>query len=406
MISAEEKRERGFADDEELVMPLPVDDDESDDECVSPRPGDADEPASGGAQMEALLERVVDGDTTAAPRLFDADMWRELAVGTGLHVCEGSAAAAATSTNDATRLRRSLDERGYLQSEPLAGSSDELDALRRLKLMLDELRVRGFAPAWIYVFDEAWEVLERCWRLLAEVLAPGEPPDAIVLEPSFFAYALVRPAEAAALEDAADAREVVRHTYVGGNFGLPHRDHSSADCFDGVSGAPTMVSLWCPLTPVTADNGCMHVVPKEFDPLLTQPDHPLHLLPFDQHSRRANFELSAAVALAPCEPSCAVAWHGSSIHWGGRCSRYAAAEPRASLTATLRRRDAPRTQLQRLQRLPELSLSTSPSLFSTSLPLPLADRVRYVAANILLYKYWYGLAQGVIPPQLVGAAAE
>lgn len=397
MISAEEKRERGFADDEELVMPLPVDEDDSDDESV--RPTEADEPVGPAAQMEALLERVVDGDKTAAPRLFDPSMWRELAAGTGLHVCEGGgevAAAAASDAKEASRLRRSLDERGYLQSEALASSSDEVDAMRRLKLMIDELRVRGFAPAWIYMFDEAWEVLERCWRLLAEVLAPGEPPDAIVLEPSFFAYALVRPAEAAALEDAADAREVVRHTYVGGNFGLPHRDHSSADCFDDASGAPTMVSLWCPLTPVTADNGCMHVVPKEFDPLLAQPTHPLHLLPYDQHSHRANFELSAAVALAPCEPSCAVAWHGSSIHWGGRCSRYAAAEPRASLTATLRRRDAPRTQLQRLQRLTELSLSAS-------LPLPLADRVRYVAANVLLYKFWYSLSQGVLPEDCVGS---
>ena len=140
----------------------------------------------------------------------------------------------------------------------------------------------------------------------------------------------------------------------------------------------------------------MHVVPKEFDPLLAQPDHPLHLLPFDQHSRRANFDLSAAVALAPCEASCAVAWHGSSIHWGGKCSRFAAAEPRASLTATLRRRDAQRTELQKMQRLPELSLSTS-------LQLPLAERVRYVAANLLLYRYWYGLAHGVVPPGVVAA---
>jgi len=185
-----------------------------------------------------------------------------------------------------------------------------------------------------------------------------------------------------------------RFSYPGGNFGLPHRDHSSRECFQGET--PTMLSIWCPLTPVVADNGCMHIVPREFDELLHLPDHPLHLLPYDQHSRRCNFELASAVSLAPCEAGCVLGWFGSTIHWGGACSKYTLADPRASLTGSLRLKSAATTELQRLQRLPELSLS--------QLPLAFEARVRYAAGNVLLYQWWYGLDKGILPDELLAGA--
>ena len=79
--------------------------------------------------------------------------------------------------------------------------------------MLARLRARGFAPAFIYIFDEvrvrvivmvvrvrvpnpdpnpnpnpnqAWALIEAAWALLAEVLAPGAGPEALVLEPRFY----------------------------------------------------------------------------------------------------------------------------------------------------------------------------------------------------------------------------
>ena len=118
-----------------------------------------------------------------------------------------------------------------------------------------------------------------------------------------------------------------------------------------------------------------------------------HLLPFDQHSGTCNFPLGGAVALAPCAPGAALAWHGSSVHWGGACSSHAEAEPRASLTAVLRLRSAPRTQLQSAQELPELEAS--------ALPLSLGARVRYVASALLVYSYWYSLGHGVLPPDML-----
>jgi ectoine hydroxylase-related dioxygenase (phytanoyl-CoA dioxygenase family) len=162
---------------------------------------------------------------------------------------------------------------------------------------------------------------------------------------------------------------------------------------DAHSGAmPRLLSLWVPLTEVTCDNGCMFVVPREADELLHQPHHPRHLTPFDQHSRRCPFDMSTAVARAPVAAGTALAWLGSSIHWGGVCSRYADAEPRASLTAAVRLRDAAHTQLQGQQEgsLPEVTLE--------ALPLPLHERVRYACGSVLLYAWWYGLGRGVILP--------
>jgi hypothetical protein len=46
--------------------------------------------------------------------------------------------------------------------------------------------------------------------------------------------------------------------------GLPHRDYTYAETADA-EGAPRLLSVWIPLNDITLDNGCMYVVPKEFD---------------------------------------------------------------------------------------------------------------------------------------------
>ncbi len=431
------------AEEEEFAVPLPVlSDSDSEDgaqdaaeDCVS---------GAAGAATEALLTALSHGDESVAPRVFDAQFWRDLGAEAGLHVLErsgggaaddasavsaGSGPVPAGSGRDSESLARALRQRGYLASHALGEASapshpiaqrpaahtprgpraQDHPALPALRRGLRLLKVRGVAPAFIYVYDEAWEVLGACWDLLAPVIGQlnggkGEAESDVVLEPSFFAYALARPEEAEAEAAAAAGREIVRHSYVGGNFGLPHRDHSSRDCFAAAdersgaeSAAPTMVSVWASLTPVLPDSGCIHVVPAEFDPLLHEPDHPLHLRPFDQHSRRANFDLAAAVSLAPLPAGAALAWCGSLIHWGGVCSRYTDAEPRMCLTATLRLRSARRTELQALNALPELTRG--------ALPLPLRERVRYAAANLLLYRWWYSLARGVLPPEIIAGSS-
>lgn len=386
-------------DEHEVAIPLPFmgssDDEASDDHDKGMQEGSE---ASGlkALRVEEVLRSIIEGRKLASAQpLLTLSYWRKLANEEGLHVLElqpdhlADEAAAQHESQDA--LRTSLEQRGYLQAGTVFPGAD-VEVLSRLSRGLQMLKRHSIAPTFIYMFDEAWLVLERCWRTLAETLCPGEAAD-VVLEPSFFAHSLSRPEDPLAT-DAGQSREVARHTTLGGNFGLPHRDHSSSDCFDA-EGRPVMLSVWCPLTPVSADNGCMHVLPQEFDTLLHRPDHPHHLMPFDQATGRCRFPLGGTVALAPCAAGSVLAWYGSLVHWGGTCSRYSTEEPRASLTCTVRARSAQPTQLQELQmgELPQLTLE--------KLPLPLEARVRYACANVLLFKWWYGLTHGVLPSEML-----
>jgi len=72
--------------------------------------------------------------------------------------------------------------------------------------------------------------------LMAAVLSV--PPEGLVLEPSMFAHALSRPQKPSTADE--EHTSLARYSYVGGNFGIPHRDHSSTDCFGehALSGLP------------------------------------------------------------------------------------------------------------------------------------------------------------------------
>ena len=452
-MEAEERRRAGFDEEDEVVMPLPVYSSSDDDDGVDTfQPADVHAtngangaPESARERMQRLLEQMADGCCATAPTLLEVSFWRNLGAEEGLHVCadplheDGAADATLAdpsiqqadtlqadtlqahllqadtlqadalqadtlqaeaphtlSDSDDRSLRCSLEQRGYFVSGPALHPAAASDG--RLARMTQRLREQGFAPAFIFMYDEAWEVLQQSWLLSATLL--GAPASELVLEASFHAHALRSGAERAAAADAeaADGEagvELKRYAEVGGQFGLPHRDHSTRECLDA-EGRATMLSIWCPLTDVAADNGCMHVLPKSADALFRSPEHPHHLSPYEQRSRRLHFELAATVALAPCAAGSTLGWHGSLVHWGGQCADHAKLPPRVSLTATLRLRESECTALQTAQRLPPLELE--------QLPLSLEMRIRYVAANLLLYKWWFPLGRGVVPEEMINGA--
>jgi hypothetical protein len=201
--------------DDDIVVPLPVD--SSDDEGTPPEHVSAvnNEACSGAAALlveEALLG-MVSGDTSIAPALFDLDFWRRFGEIDGLHVLEpdGGHISRRVDVSEAHTLRTSLDQRGYLCSAPVFHEADK-EILARLKRALRRLKERGLAPTFIYVFDEAWSVIERGWRLLAATLRAREieggedvAEEEVVLEPSFFAHSLVHAVDTSASNGAARA---------------------------------------------------------------------------------------------------------------------------------------------------------------------------------------------------------
>lgn len=301
-MEADERLCAGFREYEELVMPLPVDSSDEEDEPGPSEPAarEPNEPESTRGRMQRILEQIAEGCSATAPALLDLSFWRKLASEEGLHVCvdrpqplDEGCAAGEPEPVEAAALRRSLELRGYFVSSAAARPTAASDG--RLARMTQRLRRHGFAPAFIYIFDEAWELLEHSWALAAAVLAPGEPAAALVLEPSFHAHALVSSAEQAAAQAAADAgsAELPRYSAVGGQFGLPHRDHSTRECFDS-EGRATMLSLWCPLTKVAADNGCMHV--RTADPNQARSIHSSHFPPYLVTSNQPPINLLSRVA--------------------------------------------------------------------------------------------------------------
>jgi hypothetical protein len=87
-----------------------------------------------------------------------------------------------------------------------------------------------------------------------------------------------------------------------------------------------------------------------------------------------------------CAAGGACAWSPSLVHWGGACAADAAEEPRASIAATLRRADAPRSEfgsgaLRGAAGPPPLERAALDAL-------PLRKRLAYVAKGLLAYSHW------------------
>ena len=191
--------------------------------------------------------------------------------------------------------------------------------------------------------------------------------------------------------DVSDAAEEKRCERVGQNFGLPHRDFS----FDEAhfpDGAPRVCNVWMPLTDATVDNGCLWVVPREFDPMYDQPAHYDHARPatpaFEKGVTKLRFPIAAARPL-PCAAGSAIAWH-NVIHWGGACGKRATV-PRIAVAATFKVRGSRATHLTADGKLSGLLEPLRGGESAGALLLPLESRAQLIARALLIYEDWYDL---------------
>lgn len=193
---------------------------------------------------------------------------------------------------------------------------------------------------------------------------------------------------------------------------MPHRDHNHAES-NAEDGSPQILSIWIPLNDVDTQNGCMYVVPKEFDEHFDKPEDDSHLKAAmwkDNGRTELRFDLACGRPL-PAKAGSTLGWHGNLIHWGSkyfsssfsthtlsvvtflmrdllhRCGSKSL-DPRVSVTCTFRLKKGRPTHLQgEMDALSERDLDS----------LTLEQRLRYIAKSLLLYHWWYPLPDHAVP---------
>lgn len=156
-------------------------------------------------------------------------------------------------------LRSKLDSSGFLMSDEVVGFVSE--RVEKIMKGMVALRDAGLPTFCVWMYDEPWEVMRVMWRR-AEAIMGGD----CVLEPTVAAYHLNH-----------KAASTDGNRYVGTNFALPHRDYTYGDTYDA-EGKPQLLTVWVPVAEVTVDNGCMYVVPREFDANFERDDMQQHML--------------------------------------------------------------------------------------------------------------------------------
>lgn len=158
---------------------------------------------------------------------------------------------------------------------------------------------------------------------LSTLLSAGHPPHRVLVDPAAHPalWTVIGAAAALVSPILGDAPRLLPNLWVhwidGGRWGRRggwprHRDQSARTVF----GPPDMpilasLSLWIPLTPATADNGAMRVLPLGCD---------------------------RTVRVLPAMPGDLLGWRQDVEHWGGRFDPVRAHGPRAALAVEMQSR--------------------------------------------------------------------
>lgn len=189
---------------------------------------------------------------------------------------------------DAGVLSDRFWDEGYFLIEDILPT----ECLGKLRIGIEALVANGLSPALIYLYDEAWGVFRRLRPLLTHFLG-----ERVALLPHFWAWHV---------DPRADGRGWP-----------PHRDYQGQSAIG--DDMLISLSLWVPLSNATPVNGCMHVLPRNFEKSYPAPV-----------SEPSDVRLQDVRAL-PAKPGVVMGWRQDLYHWGGRASPHAS-EPRISLS--------------------------------------------------------------------------
>ncbi|KAL7549764.1 hypothetical protein ACHAWF_013029 [Thalassiosira exigua] len=236
---------------------------------------------------------------------------------------------------------------------------------------LAELERARLPPNFVFVFNEAWLLLDEHWSAAAaDILGPD-----CIMEADMNVWALRSPEKGSA-------------PYIGANFGASHRDQTYSACHSD-DGTPTSVNFWSPLNPsgATADNGAMRVLPVPYDEYFFSPGDPVHM------NTKVSLDGApeSAVDILECSSGTACVWSPALVHWGGNCEANLDVEPRASMAVTFRSKSAPPSVFG----TPGAGGGVSPASGPPPLArgdlhdLTLARRLAYVAKGVLAFSHWH-----------------
>lgn len=276
-----------------------------------------------------------------AGEIATIDYWRSRAP--SFHIADAAYLNCGSAGADAPYAAAAIDRDGYAQ---LSGTG--LDApLDAMAAVVRRMRGDGLDPVFAFVYDEFWRPYFRLDALFRHLLGP------YVFLPDFWAWS-VEPGSA--------------------GWSI-HRDRGRAAL--RADGSPVSLTCWIAISEATADNGCMHLVPKHADP--TYGTAREHLYEFRDQDVRV---LAAA-------PGDLLVWNQAVVHWGGKALAHAPAS-RVSLSFEAQRLDEP---------------SQEAPLIAPGEVVPFAARLKLIGEKLLHYRHMHAISPALeaLARRLAGA---
>lgn len=231
-----------------------------------------------------------------------------------------------------SRMRNQLHDEGYFRD-----ASTWLEAVvTRLATATSRCVAEGIPPQFLFLFDEPW----ACFYSLHGVLGDLLGKEYRIL-PDFWLWHIDPRKREAGWK--------------------PHRDKGMMAL--DKDGTPLSLTVWIPLTEALPINGCMYILPANWDPYYNTPDQSI---PQDLTCYRA----------LPAVPGEYLCWNQAVLHYGARSSPYAP-HPRMSMALEFQRGDIP---------------PFNTPLLDPLVSLPFEQRFRLVCKQILQYQHMYPLA--------------
>ena len=192
-----------------------------------------------------------------------------------LHVCtEGKLkyGVDVQSTKRGEAIRKQIRTEGYVKFEPGGILDEHISSplhFQRMRKLIDRLLYLNIPPVFCFMFDEFWAVFINISGLVETVLGQG-----FLRLSDFWAWCVdssleqegwSRHRERVIPNEVSQEDELKSWPFkpkpVPGTF----LDGSRSILFD--DGMPKSVTIWIPLSNVTTEHSCMHVLPASKDPL-------------------------------------------------------------------------------------------------------------------------------------------